>query len=261
MTARSQPSQELAKNLLLDQALVFLKGRLDPMCPSWEKAVQDPWDKYVQEAQVQLERARIGADHGPTAKIRKMMAEQTKKLEGLLSQAPPKPAEWRVSLSYTVGEVFLKRKKTDSPLEKKADILGQADLTAVFRIPLLNGIHGVPAIIIPEDFLPDSLKATYDYHYQIRLSRAKTEEEKWQVLARPDLTLDVSHVTTTLRYVLAPTPANYQKVLKDVRLIETWVNLEARGSDKGSHYGVITDDKRLHDIVKGQGDVAIYFEP
>lgn len=279
-TKPAAPSDE-AQNWLLDQALEHMPGWLEARYP-WESALRQKWSAYEAELSSEISLALRGAGEVKDAATRKKLKRHAEFLESLKDEPIEQPENWLTEQhGYKVGELLLRSTTSTGSRKETPDILGQVDLTISAFVPVLKNLN-LPGRVHPpiSETLGDTMAA-------VRRARKQSDpdwidlgeddpDNKWSVSGtgeapQPSVEIEVRY----FRFVLAPSPANRPKVLRQMQLIQGWVetahgslsglvNLESEYPRKpyGSAYycvvGVVSDDERLCDIAQGQGDEALY---
>lgn len=222
------------------------------MHQDWDDALAEKWPEYAEGLGRNLARARIGAKEAPSPDIRREMASHVKVLEKLLSERLAEPKGWRPRHEFKIGHVFMKKKAgRDYGRAEIQGILGQVDLLVEAAFPFIYWLHAPGAVTVPNAYLPDELQEDNTHR--------GSDSEKWGVKAIPaDFGLMLREQPTTYFMVFAPVPCNYQKVLKNVGLIEPWLVLSGENQFRNAKYGIVTDDLTLAKIVVSQGSVAFY---
>lgn len=250
-TKQSKVSEEkdTSNNDFLSLAIDHLPDWVESLCPSWEEALEEHWPAYSRDMAKNIAKATLGAEKGPTAEIRKLMRARAEELNHSFSKKPAQPSAWQARMSYVVGEVLLKRKQPrDFGYAEVQGIIGQIDLTVRVGLPSLQQLWMRDSVTIPNHCLPEELQDELQWD---------AEDEKWNVAAMaPAAKITVQEQEVTFRFVLAPSPSNYQKALKSLGLMEPWVLLSGCSTGHGQ-FGVVSDDPDLCKIVRDQGSAAL----
>jgi hypothetical protein len=258
MATKTSDPRDTSTNQFLTSALARIPALVQSLEVDWRVAMEQKWEAYAQGIQKEIARAKIGAEKGPTDALRKRMKLHVKSLQSLLCHPPEEPDAWKTKTETLIGEAIMQTKDKQTSYGKTMTLLGQVDLTVEASYPSLRSLYLSKQVSIPNDSLPPDLRAARSVMW-----RAKEDEaEQWET------PLSVTHVTdlehkmhVTWRFVLAPTPCNYKKVLKEMQLMDSWLQMRGDLFDGTRFFGVITDDPVLLSIVVSQGNPAVLIKP